>query len=131
MRKQGTTIVFSTHDMGMAERLCDRIFMIYQGKAVLDGTMREIQSSYEADTLRVRTTDGASALEGLPGVEDVNDQGNFQEVRFAGDPQAILRGLIGRTEVTLFEVARPSLHDIFVRIAGDGMGIETGAAIHE
>ena len=39
LKKAGTTIVFSTHDMSVAERLCDRIFMIFKGQKVLDGTL--------------------------------------------------------------------------------------------
>ena len=45
LKKAGTTIVFSTHDMQVAERLCDRIFMIFKGQKVLDGTLDEIQSN--------------------------------------------------------------------------------------
>ena len=45
-KKAGTTVVFSTHDMSVAERLCDRIFMIFKGRKVLDGTLDEIQSLY-------------------------------------------------------------------------------------
>jgi ABC-2 type transport system ATP-binding protein len=56
----------------------------------------------------------------LPGVETINDYGQLQEVRLAGDPQAFLQQLAARTSVYHFEVARPSLHDIFVRIAGGG-----------
>ena len=50
----------------------------------------------------------------------VNDYGRYTELRMApqADPQAILRELIGRARVEHFELARPSLHDIFVRIAG-------------
>ncbi len=117
LRDAGTTVVFSTHDMGVAERMCDRIFMIHKGKKVLDGTLSEIQARYGEDTLRIRTDDGIGVLRGLPGVTDIRDQGNHQEVRFQGDPQAILHALIERTAVHHFEVARPSLHDIFVRIA--------------
>ena len=117
LRDRGTTIVFSTHDMATAERLCDRIFMIFRGKKVLDGTLAEIQEQYGADTIRVRTDGGRAALDGIPGVDKIVDQGNLQEVRVSGDPQAFLRALVARTKVQQFEVARPSLHDIFVRIA--------------
>src|SRR6185503_12815962 len=62
LRGSGTTIVFSTHDMSAAERLCDRIFMIFKGNKVLDGTLDEIQTKYGQDTVRLRTLRGRSAL---------------------------------------------------------------------
>jgi ABC-2 type transport system ATP-binding protein len=119
LRRGGTTIVFSTHDMAMAERLCDRIFMIFRGRKVLDGTLDQIQSQYGADTIRVRTAGGKAALEGLPAIIATNDQGNLQEVQLrpGADAQEVLRALLARTEVFQFELTRPSLHDIFVRIA--------------
>jgi ABC-2 type transport system ATP-binding protein len=102
--------------MGVAERMCDRIFMIYKGKKVLDGTMDQIQMSYGADTVRVRVDGGADVLRSLPAVTVVNDYGQLQEVRCA-DPQALLAALVARARVQHFEITRPSLHDIFVRIA--------------
>src|SRR5262245_35819246 len=112
LRRQGTTIVFSTHDMGVAETLCDRILMIFRGKKVLDGTLEEIQSAYGYDTVVVKTAAGAEGLRGMPGIESVNDRGNLQEVRLSGDPQVFLRQLVAATEVSHFERVRPSLHDI-------------------
>ena len=103
--------------MGVAEEMCDRIFMIFKGRKVLDGTLDEIQARYGHDTVRVRTEAGRAALDGEPGVEAVSDYGNLQEVRLTTDPQAFLARLIERTPVFHFEVTRPSLHDIFVRIA--------------
>jgi ABC-2 type transport system ATP-binding protein len=122
LRKRGATIVFSTHDMAVAEQLCDRIFMIFKGRKVLDGTLDEIQARYGHDTVRVRTEAGRRALDGDPAVEAVSDYGNLQEVRLAGgsDPQALLARLAARSPVSHFEVTRPSLHDIFVRIAQPG-----------
>jgi ABC-2 type transport system ATP-binding protein len=117
LKRRGTTIVFSTHDMAAAERMCDRIFMIFKGRMVLDGTLDEIQSSYGFDTVRVRTDGGRAALADLPDVVSVTDHGNLQEVRLNGSPQSFLERLVARTAVQHFEVTRPSLHDIFVRIA--------------
>jgi ABC-2 type transport system ATP-binding protein len=117
MRRRGTTVVFSTHDMSTAEKMCDRIFMIFRGGKVLDGTLEEIQAQYGFDTVRIRTAGGAAALAGLPGVDAVNDYGQMQEVRLSGDPQRFLQSLAARSTVQHFEIARPSLHDIFVRIA--------------
>jgi ABC-2 type transport system ATP-binding protein len=117
LRRRGTTVVFSTHDMATAEKMCDRIFMIFRGRKVLDGTLDEIQATYGFDTIRVRSADGAAAVVGLPGVEAVSDYGNVQEMRITVEPQEFLRMLVSRTQVYQFEIVRPSLHDIFVRIA--------------
>lgn len=117
MRRRGTTVVFSTHDMATAEKMCDRIFMIFRGRKVLDGTLDEIQAQYGLDTVRVRTAAGAAALAGMPDVRSINDYGQMQEVQLGADPQRFLQQLAARTAVYHFEVARPSLHDIFVRIA--------------
>jgi ABC-2 type transport system ATP-binding protein len=117
MRRRGTTVVFSTHDMSTAEKMCDRIFMIFRGRKVLDGSLESIQDRYGADTVRVRTSHGTAVLSAMPEVEAVNDFGQMQEVRVSGDPQAFLARLTERAAVFHFEVTRPSLQDIFVRIA--------------
>jgi ABC-2 type transport system ATP-binding protein len=117
MRRRGATVVFSTHDMSTAERMCDRIFMIFRGRKVLDGSLESIQDQYGADTVRVRTSTGTAALVDMPDVEAVNDFGQMQEVRLKGDPQAFLARLTQRAAVYQFEVTRPTLQDIFVRIA--------------
>jgi ABC-2 type transport system ATP-binding protein len=117
MRRRGTTIVFSTHDMSTAERMCDRIFMIFKGRKVLDGTLAEIQERYGADTVRLRVDGGAASLAGLPMIDSMIDHGQLQEVRITGDAQRFLLTVAARARVTHFEITRPSLHDIFVRIA--------------
>ena len=120
MRKRGSTIILSTHDMGVAETLCDSILMIYKGRKVLDGTLASIQSNYGSDTIRVEVEGGARALADLPGIESVKDAGRVQDLRMteACDPQQVLHLIASRTRVLAFSVVKPSLHDIFVRIAG-------------
>ena len=127
LRKGGTTVIFSTHDMAVAEQMCDAIFMIYRGKKVLDGDLESIQATYAQDTLRVRLdangawSDPASRRwTDLPGVVKATDFGNYQELRLEdrADTQRILTRLMELGRVEQFEIARPSLHDIFTRIAG-------------
>ena len=120
LRRSGATVILSTHDMHVAETMCDAIFMIFRGKKVLDGTLDSIQSRYGHDTIRVSAEGGAATFDGLPGVERVRDLGQIQELRMASgcDSQQVLRAILNRARVTSFSVARPSLHDIFVRIAG-------------
>lgn len=117
LKRRGTTIVFSTHDMAMAELMCDRIFMIFRGRKVLDGSLEDIQSRYGHDEVHVRVQGGAERLRAIEGVEAVVDHGNVQQVRLSIDPQAFLARLTQETAVQRFEITRPSLHDIFVEIA--------------
>ena len=122
LHQGGTTIIFSTHDMQTAEVMCDYIFMIYRGDKVLDGTLESIQNQYGTDVIRVRlegNTFGTRAFEHIPHVTGVKDLGHFKELRVAdgADTQAVLHRLIELGPVAHFEVSRPSLHDIFVRIA--------------
>jgi len=118
LRRDGATIIFSTHDMAVAEKMCDFIFMIYNGRKVLDGTLDAIKGAYGHDTLRVEL-DGAAQLPDLPGVAKVTDFGRYRELRLEpnADPQCILARLVETGPLRHFEIASPTLHDIFVRIA--------------
>jgi ABC-2 type transport system ATP-binding protein len=118
MRRRGSTVILSTHDMGVAESLCDSILMIFRGKKVLDGTLASIQSDYGSDTIRVELANGN--LGDLPGIEQIKDMGKVQELRMSEgcDPQQVLHALAARASITSFSIVQPSLHDIFVRIAG-------------
>ncbi len=119
LQQKGSTIIFSTHDMSVAEKMCDYIFMIYKGKKVLDGTLTEIQDQYGNDTIRIQSDMGAGALEGMKGIEKVNNFGKLQEIRVTPgtDPQDILTNLLKITRISRFEITKPSLNDIFIRIA--------------
>jgi len=130
LRRNGTTIIFSTHDMNMAERMCDFVLMIYQGNKVLDGTLDSIRGSYGQDIIRVQMEDNSFDPATIRGVEKVTDFGRFQELRInhRTDSQDILAALMQRGRVAHFEIARPSLHDIFVRIAGPAKAVSHSAA---
>jgi len=118
LREAGSTVIFSTHDMTVAEQLCDHVFMIFKGEKVLDGTLEQIQAQYGQDTVRLRTDAGLGVLDGLGMIEHVRDFGRYQEVRVTGDTQELLQAVSERTSVRHFEETRPTLHDIFIRIAG-------------
>jgi ABC-2 type transport system ATP-binding protein len=119
LKRDGATVIFSTHDMAVAEKMCDFIFMIYKGRKVLDGTLESIQETYGSDTLRVRLDGNGVDMNGLPGVTKITDFGRWQELRLerGTESQQVLTALLTRGTVRHFELARPSLHDIFVRIA--------------
>ncbi len=120
LKRGGATIIFSTHDMSVAERMCDFIFMIYQGKKVLDGTLESIQSTYGTDVIRVRMDASVDplSLRELPGVVDVADFGQVQDLRITPgtDTQALLSRLLALGRLDHFQVVQPSLTEIFMRI---------------
>jgi ABC-2 type transport system ATP-binding protein len=122
IREMGTTVIFSTHDMDVAEDLCDTIFMIFRGRKVLDGTLESIQARYPANRLRVRFSEPDLRIPALPEVAAVDRQprSTILELRHADDSPAVLTKLAALGSLTHFEVIRPSLHEIFVRIARPG-----------
>jgi ABC-2 type transport system ATP-binding protein len=126
LRNQGTTIIFSTHDMNVAEKMCDRIFMIFEGRKVLDGDLTGIQEAYGTDVFHVGADGELDFLKELDGVEHVRELGRQLEVRYTGDSQELLKQLMAKTRVHHFEIAKPSLHDIFVRIAGASEEVDHG-----
>lgn len=124
LRSQGVTVILSTHDMSVAETLCDYIFMIFKGKKVLDGTLNAIQDQYGEDTIRMQVEGGRTQLPDMEEIQSINDLGQIQEIRLkrGGDPQKVLRTALEANRVRRYELAKPSLHDIFLRIAGPQAG---------
>ncbi|MFN7290976.1 MAG: ABC transporter ATP-binding protein [Pirellula sp.] len=119
LRANGTTVIFSTHDMSMAEQMCDSICMIFRGNKVLDGRLGEVKSQYGEPRLRVALAGGQDLPTDLPGVTETISASPFTDLvlESGASKQAILRRLMDVGEVTHFENRLPSLHDIFVRIA--------------
>ncbi len=91
----------------------------FKGKKVLDGTLSSIQDEYGSDTIRIRAEKGESVLRRIKGIDNINDFGQLQEIRITGerDTQDIIKDIMSETKVSQFEVSRPSLQDIFIRIA--------------
>jgi ABC-2 type transport system ATP-binding protein len=116
LRRQGKTVVLSSHQMETVERLCDSIALIDRGRKVLEGTVNDVKSRHGKNTIVLAYDGDGSFIGSLPGVLKVSDFGRYVEVRMAdgADAQAILRAASERLRVSRFEVVEPSLHDIFV-----------------
>ena len=122
MRDAGKTVVFSTHVMHEAERLCDFLVLINRGRVVVDGTLDEIRRGHDSHTVSVELEDDGEFVRTLPLVQDIRPQGRRLEMRLrdGADPQELLRTLVARTRVRAFETKQPSLHEIFIRLVGTG-----------
>ncbi|MFO0898736.1 MAG: ATP-binding cassette domain-containing protein [Pirellulales bacterium] len=129
LRDRGSTVIFSTHDMHVAEELCDTVFMICQGRKVLDGPLPEIRRAYASHSVRLRLADGAPLPGQIPGVERSSPGPDGWALQLVKDhpPQAVLRWIVDQAPVEHFEVVQPTLHDIFVTIAGGPAGAREGS----
>lgn len=120
LRGQGKTILFSTHRMEEAERLCDYVCLIDRGRKVLDGRLAAVRAAAGKSTLRLEYRGDSDLLRQAPGVARVDDYGNYAEVRLA--PAAanatgaseVLRFLAPRVEISHFALLEPSLNQIFL-----------------
>jgi ABC-2 type transport system ATP-binding protein len=116
LRRDGRTVIFSTHVMEQAEQLCDRVMMIHKSKLQFSGTLAEIKQGRDFGILLDYDGDG-SVLRDTPGAMRVNDHGKQAEIYLKPgcDPQDALRWLIDRVKIRRFEHRAPTLHEIFVR----------------
>lgn len=119
-KREGATVLFSTHNMDQAERICERVIMIRSARKVLDGRLSEIKrAAWREGQRRVLLAfDGEGAfLDDRSRVVRVEDRGTHQAVllRDGVDPQQLLEAaLAAGARVRRFEVSEPSLHEIFV-----------------
>jgi ABC-2 type transport system ATP-binding protein len=122
LNRSGTTILFSTHQMDTAERLCNEIALIDHGKAVLSGSLSSLKERFGANTVIMEYGGDGSFLRALPGVSSVDEYGAYQEIRLqpGADPQALLRAAVigGKLRIRRFEIVAPTLHNIFIEQVG-------------
>ena len=124
LNRAGSTIVFSTHVMSHAERICDRILLIAKAEKVFDGTMDEAKALIPK-LVQVAGVEDAAKLAGIHGVSSVvasADSSGTYEVTMAddADPQSLMRDCFqAGIELTSFQYHAPNLHDVFLHLVGD------------
>ena len=125
MASNGQTVIFSTHVMQHAERLCDHILLITKGKKVFDGTIKEAKATVSRRVI-VATKNDINLLRQLPGIASISGtDSDFSDEWQLGisdsfDPQEILRFCAEKNlGLSRFEFTEPSLHDVFVHLVGD------------
>ena len=116
-KTQDKTIIFSTHLMETAERLCNDILLINKSRKVVSGTLREVKASYGKNLIALRAVGGEEILEDKTLVAKITEHADEKEIVLAenADAQILLKKLIesGAT-VSKFEQIEPSLNDIFI-----------------
>jgi ABC-2 type transport system ATP-binding protein len=120
LRNRGKAIILSTHRMNEVEELCDRIFMINEGRCVLYGELAEIKSRYQKNAVFLEYE---GEFGELVGVVKRHDHDGFSELFLDGEtlPQQVLEQLVSHgVTVNRFQVATPPLHDIFLQVLGEG-----------
>jgi ABC-2 type transport system ATP-binding protein len=129
-KRDGATVLFSTHAIEDAEKICERVCMIAGARKVLDGSLREVKEAAGRRHV-ILSYEGDPGFLSDPAVESATDHGRWVEIRLApgGDPQAILRrALETGVRIERFELAEPSLREIFLERAGRRPRAAVGAA---
>lgn len=122
LKRDGKTVIFSTHIMEQAEQICDYILLMNKGKKVLNGSLAEVkQAASQTIYLEYDGEADQALFHSLPGVIRVNDMGKAAELSLDSDAnhQQILKSLVDRLTIHQFSVKTPSLHEIFVRAIGE------------
>jgi ABC-2 type transport system ATP-binding protein len=144
LKRRGKTVVFSTHVMENAERMCDAVCIIARGEKVLDGQVSDVRQSSGRRNVALTLVPNASG-NGRPtdnGIGHVlgdtrlvrrfDDNNRYFEIELAADADAqdLLRRLIeAGARIERFELVLPSLHQIFIERVG-AQGVETGMSGH-
>ncbi len=118
LRSQNKAIILSTHRMNEVEELCDRILMIDGGRSVLYGRLADIKNKYRSNSVLV---DFEGEIGKLDGVTSSRQEGKYRELLLDAKttPQKVLQQMVKQNiSVNHFEVATPSLRQIFLQVAG-------------
>ena len=116
-KREGVTIIFSTHLMEYAEKIVDSVVMINKGKKVLDGPLSEIKSMYGTQFLKVNYNGNSEFVSSLKYVKNVRDYGKEMEIELQdnNNKDRLLKDLMNKLSVNSFQTTEPSLSNIFIK----------------
>ena len=116
LRDKGATIIFSTHNMGTVEDLCENISLVNKSKIVLQGNVAEIRASHTTNTYLVKTNE-TLRVNGFELIEEQHKNGIFEcsiKKAEADTNNSLLQRLMQQTEIISFQEILPSMNDIFI-----------------
>ena len=137
LKRRGKTVVFSTHIMDNAEKMCDSVCIISRGEKVLDGSVAGVKAESGARNVAISLAGGVQngageVLRDPQLIRKFDDNTNYVECELApnADAQVLLHRLIAAgASIQRFELMQPSLHQIFLQRVG-AQGVETGMSGH-
>ena len=137
LKRRNKTVIFSTHLMDNAERLCDSVCIIARGEKVLDGAVSAVKEQHGSRSIALSLVGGghsgiSDVLNDRSLVQRVDDSNRFFEIEMAdgAEPQVLLRRLVDSgAAIQRFEMVQPSLHQIFLQKVG-AAGVEAGMSGH-
>lgn len=121
LKNAGTSIVFSSHRMDDVEELCENICILKNGKAVVQGNLLDIKRSFAQKHLVIHADADIEFLKDIPGVVDYTETRHGCELEITEESIAtdVLAALQDKVFVRKFEIAEPTLHDIFIAKVGE------------
>ena len=125
LKRNGKTVIFSTHVMEQAEQICDYVVLINRGNVLLNGKISDVRQS-GGRTVHLDYEGDGSVLRNLSGVARVNDAGKHAEFVLAPgtDSDDLLKQIVGKVRIRSFDTREASLHEIFVRAVNKDGGFE-------
>jgi len=117
LKTAGNTIIFSTHQMELAEEICDDICLLNRSRKVLEGSIREVKRAFGRNAVALRFEGGDGVLDDRTLVSAVKRYSDGVEVLLAekASAQVLLQRLVSTGAIIgRFEMIEPSLHDIFI-----------------
>jgi ABC-2 type transport system ATP-binding protein len=121
LKQAGKTILFSTHIMDHAEKICQKILLINKSRELLSGNLADIKARYGSPTVRIEFDGNADFIQLLPYVKTTRPFPRAMDVELAdiASSDRLYCDLAGKLKIRRFEILEPSLHSIFVQLVGN------------
>lgn len=120
-KKQGTSIIFSSHRMEHVELFCDRLVVLVKGKSVLSGYLKDIKKNYKKKNIYIKGDIKPKELEKEKGVEKITRENDEYIVSISSEEyvNSLFKVISKYDNITRFSVEDPSLNEIFISTVGD------------
>ena len=124
LKKNGTTIIFSTHDMPSVEEICDHIALINQSKKILDGQIDEVREKFKSNTFEIEFRGEVSELQNNLGtylkILELDEKAQLKQMKVqllnGHSNNEFLKILMKQLEIVSFKEIIPSMNDVFIHV---------------